>query len=407
MKPAAEQTEKQQPNWDYAISLTNKANLVEPNTVKNCQFLQPLFEFNGACPGCGETPYLKTISQLFGDRLMMSNATGCSSIYSAAYGSVPFCTNAEGKGPTWANSLFEDSAEFGYGMYLGVKQIREKIAQIMNQIQEAPVSDDLKAACKEWIANMYDGEGSKAASAKVLAAIAADKSGNDLVKEILVKKDFLIKKSQWANGGDGWAYDIGYGGLDHVLASGEDVNILVLDTEVYSNTGGQASKSTPTGAIAKFQAAGKKIRKKDLGMMAMSYGYVYVAQISMGADMNQALKAIREAEAYPGPSLIIAYAPCINQGLKAGMENSLLEAKKAVEAGYWHLYRYNPQLEEEGKNPFQLDSKPPTGSFRDFIMGEVRYNSLKALFPAHAEELYVKAEEDAKRRYQVYKNLAE
>ncbi|HWQ73480.1 MAG TPA: pyruvate:ferredoxin (flavodoxin) oxidoreductase [Desulfitobacteriaceae bacterium] len=407
MKPAAEQVEQQQPNWDYAVTLTNKAKLVEPNSVKNSQFLQPLFEFNGACPGCGETPYLKTISQLFGDRLMMSNATGCSSIYSAAYGSVPFCTNAEGKGPTWANSLFEDSAEFGYGMYLGVKQIREKIAQLMNQIQEAPVSDDMKAACKEWLANMYDGEGSKAASAKVLAAIAADKSGNELVKEILVKKDFLIKKSQWANGGDGWAYDIGYGGVDHVLASGEDVNILVLDTEVYSNTGGQASKSTPTGAIAKFQAAGKKIRKKDLGMMAMSYGYVYVAQISMGADMNQALKAIREAEAYPGPSLIIAYAPCINQGLKAGMENSLLEAKKAVEAGYWHLYRYNPLLEEEGKNPFTLDSKPPTGSFRDFIMGEVRYNSLKALFPAHAEELYVKAEEDSKRRYNVYKNLAE
>jgi pyruvate-ferredoxin/flavodoxin oxidoreductase len=407
MKPAAEQVEQQQPNWDYAVTLTNKAKLVEPNSVKNSQFLQPLFEFNGACPGCGETPYLKTISQLFGDRLMMSNATGCSSIYSAAYGSVPFCTNAEGKGPTWANSLFEDSAEFGYGMYLGVKQIREKIAQLMNQIQEAPVSDDMKAACKEWLANMYDGEGSKAASAKVLAAIAADKSGNELVKEILVKKDFLIKKSQWANGGDGWAYDIGYGGVDHVLASGEDVNILVLDTEVYSNTGGQASKSTPTGAIAKFQAAGKKIRKKDLGMMAMSYGYVYVAQISMGADMNQALKAIREAEAYPGPSLVIAYAPCINQGLKAGMENSLLEAKKAVEAGYWHLYRYNPLLEEEGKNPFTLDSKPPTGSFRDFIMGEVRYNSLKALFPAHAEELYVKAEEDSKRRYNVYKNLAE
>jgi pyruvate-ferredoxin/flavodoxin oxidoreductase len=406
MKPAAEQNEQQAPNWEYAVTLTNKAKLVEPNSVKNSQFLQPLFEFNGACPGCGETPYLKLVSQLFGDRLMMANATGCSSIYCAAYGSVPFCTNAEGKGPTWANSLFEDSAEFGYGLYLGVKHIREKIADLMNQIQEAPVSDAMKAACKEWIANMLDAEGSKAASAKVLAAIAEDKSGNELVKEILVKKDFLIKKSNWSNGGDGWAYDIGYGGVDHVLASGEDINILVLDTEVYSNTGGQASKSTPTGAIAKFQAAGKKIRKKDLGMMAMSYGYVYVAQISMGSDMNQALKAIKEAEAYPGPSLIIAYSPCINQGLKAGMENSLLEAKKAVEAGYWHLYRYNPLLEEEGKNPFSLDSKEPTGSFRDFIMGEVRYNSLKALFPGHAEELYVKAEEDAKRRYNVYKNMA-
>ncbi|HWQ89911.1 MAG TPA: pyruvate:ferredoxin (flavodoxin) oxidoreductase [Desulfitobacteriaceae bacterium] len=406
MKPATEQVEQQAANWDFAVTLTDKSKRIELNSVKNSQFSQPLFEFNGACPGCGETPYLKLVTQLFGDRLMMANATGCSSIYCAAYGSVPFCTNAEGKGPTWANSLFEDSAEFGYGLYLGVKQIREKLADLMTQIQDAPVSDALKAACKEWIANMLDAEGSKAASAKVLAAIAEDKSGNELAKEILVKKDYLIKKSNWANGGDGWAYDIGYGGVDHVLASGEDINILVLDTEVYSNTGGQASKSTPTGAIAKFQAAGKKIRKKDLGMMAMSYGYVYVAQISMGADMNQALKAIKEAEAYPGPSLVIAYSPCINQGLKAGMENSLLEAKKAVEAGYWHMYRYNPLLEEEGKNPFILDSKEPTGSFRDFIMGEVRYNSLKALFPAHAEELYVKAEADAKRRYQTYKTMA-
>ncbi len=406
MKPAAEQVELQAENWEYAMKVTDKGNLVDKKTVKNTQFTRPLLEFNGACPGCGETPYVKLLTQLFGDRMMIANATGCSSIWGGSAPSVPYTTNAEGKGPAWANSLFEDNAEFGFGMYLGVKQNREKLADLMQQTLEASISEGLKASFREWLAGRDDAETSKAAAEKVLQALQDDKSGNEILAQILNKKDYLVKKSQWIIGGDGWAYDIGYGGLDHVLASGEDVNILVLDTEVYSNTGGQASKATPTAAVAKFQAAGKKIRKKDLGMMAMSYGYVYVAQVSLGANMQHTLKAIQEAESYKGPSLIIAYAPCINHGIKVGMAKSVVEGKKAVEAGYWHLFRYDPSLADEGKNPFALDSKEPTASFKDFILGEVRYSSLLSTFPESAEELFSAAERYAALRYQSYKRLA-
>ncbi|HWJ02566.1 MAG TPA: pyruvate:ferredoxin (flavodoxin) oxidoreductase, partial [Verrucomicrobiae bacterium] len=407
MKPGAEQIDQQAANWEYAMTVSDKDKLVELNTIKNTQFARPLLEFNGACPGCGETPYVKLLTQLFGDRMMIANATGCSSIWGGSAPSCPYTTNAEGKGPSWANSLFEDNAEFGYGMYLGVKQLREKIADLMNQAMTTSISEELKEAFGEWLANMDEAEGSKVASAKVLKAISEDTSGNAILAEILAKKDYLIKKSQWILGGDGWAYDIGYGGLDHVLASGDDVNILVMDTEVYSNTGGQSSKATPRAAVAKFQAAGKKIRKKDLGMMNMSYGYVYVAQIALGANMQQALKAIKEAEAYKGPSLIIAYAPCINHGIKIGMAKSITESKRAVESGYWHLYRFNPDLAEQNQNPFSLDSKEPTASFRDFILGEVRYSSLLNTFPDTAEEMFAGAEKYAKLRYESYKRLAE
>lgn len=407
MKPAAEQTESQNPNWAFATTLSNKGDLVKPNNVKNSQFAQPLFEFSGACAGCGEAAYIKLLTQLFGDRMMIANATGCSSIYGGSAPSVPYTTNAEGKGPSWANSLFEDNAEFGLGMYLGAKRNREKLADLAQEAIETAISDRLRDALREWLTGMDDAAASKAAAAKLIPALQAEAAGNDLLGQILAKKDYLIKKSQWIIGGDGWAYDIGYGGLDHVLASGENVNILVLDTEVYSNTGGQSSKSTPTAAVAKFQAAGKRIRKKDLGMMAMSYGYVYVAQVALGSNMAQTLKAIQEAEAYDGPSLIIAYSPCINHGIKSGMDKSVLEAKKAVEAGYWHLYRFNPELADQGQNPFSLDSKEPVSSFRDFILGEVRYASLQKTFPEVADQLFNAAEQDAKVRYQSYKRLAD
>ena len=407
MQDAEGQVAKQAANWEYAMTVTDKGHLVDKNSVKNTQFTRPLLEFNGACPGCGETPYVKLLTQLYGERMMIANATGCSSIWGGSAPSVPYTTNAEGKGPSWANSLFEDNAEFGYGMYLGVKQNREKIANLMTEALATAISDDLKAAFKAWLAGIDDADASVAASAKVVTLLQEDKSGNPILAEILTKKDFLIKKSQWIIGGDGWGYDIGYGGLDHVLASGDDVNILVMDTEVYSNTGGQASKATPTAAVAKFQAAGKKIRKKDLGMMAMSYGYVYVAQIALGANMQHALKAIQEAESYKGPSLIIAYAPCINHGIKGGMTKSLVESKRAVESGYWHLYRFNPDLSDADKNPFILDSKEPTASFKDFIMGEVRYTSLLNTFPESAEELFGSAEKASKARYESYKRLAQ
>ncbi|MDQ7092753.1 pyruvate:ferredoxin (flavodoxin) oxidoreductase [Desulfosporosinus sp. PR] len=407
MKPAAEQMQRQAANWEYAVSLPNRGQLFDTTTVKGSQFVQPLLEFNGACPGCGETAYVKLLTQLFGDRMMISNATGCSSIWGGSAPAVPYTTNHEGKGPSWANSLFEDNAEFGYGMYLGVRQQREKLAALMNQALEMEISTELKGAFQEWLAGWTDADASKAATAKILAALEGYAGDNKVLAEILSKKDQLVKKSQWIIGGDGWAYDIGYGGLDHVLASGDDVNVLVLDTEVYSNTGGQSSKSTPRAAVAKFAAAGKKIRKKDLGMMAMSYGYVYVAQIALGANMNQTIKVIKEAEAYKGPSLIIAYAPCINHGLKAGMTKSVQEAKKAVDSGYWHLYRFNPDLADQGKNPFSLESKEPSLPFRDFIMGEVRYTSLLNTFPETAEELFAGAEKYAKVRYDSYKRLAE
>lgn len=408
MKPADEQIEKEKDNWEYSINLPVKDSLMEKATIKGSQFLKPFFEFHGACPGCGETPYIKLITQLFGDRMMIANATGCSSIYGLSAPSVPYTTNANGEGPAWANSLFEDNAEFGYGMYLGYKQIKEKLLNLVKQAINMPIHEELKEAFNEWVNVIDESEASKTASKKIIEVL--NKYGdmnNSVLKEIYEKKDFLLKRSQWIIGGDGWAYDIGYGGLDHVLASGEDINILVLDTEVYSNTGGQSSKSTPTSAVAKFAASGKRIRKKDLGMMAMSYGYVYVAQIALGANMNQALKAIIEAESYKGPSIIIAYSPCLNHGIKSGMGTSIMQEKKAVQAGYWHLYRFNPGLFEEGNNPFILDSKEPTESFIDFIMSEIRYTSLLNTFPEIAEKLFEKADEHSKLRYQTYKRLSE
>ena len=408
MKPAEEQIEKQAENWEYGLKVTEKSHLMDKTTLKGSQFARPLFEFNGACPGCGETPYVKLLTQLFGDRMMIANATGCSSIYSASAPSFPYCTTPEGKGPAWANSLFEDNAEFGYGMHLGVKQIRERLSDLMKQALDMPISENLKEAFRGWLAVMDESEACKVATEKILEALKNENyAGNQVLEEIVEKKDFLNKRSIWILGGDGWAYDIGYGGLDHVLASGEDVNVLVMDTEVYSNTGGQSSKSTPTAAVAKFAASGKKIRKKDLGLMAMSYGYVYVAQIAMGANMNQTIKAITEAESYKGPSLVIAYSPCINHGIKTGMGTSIKQEKRAVDAGYWHLYRYNPMLKEQGKNPFILDSKEPKESFKEYLHSEIRYSSLMNVFPDIAEEMFNTAEKHAKERYENYKRLAE
>jgi len=379
--------------------------LDKTKTVKNSQFAQPLFEFSGACAGCGETPYIKTITQLFGDRMIVANATGCSSIYGGSAPSTPYTVNKDGHGPAWANSLFEDNAEYGFGMATGTNQLRKRIAMFMNTALANGISGETKEAFNEWLENMENAEGSKIASEKVIAA--CNKENSDLCKDILNLKQYLVKKSVWIFGGDGWAYDIGFGGVDHVLASGEDVNVLVMDTEVYSNTGGQASKATPIGAVAKFAASGKKIRKKDLGVMAMSYGYVYVAQVSMGASQSQYFKAIREAEAYPGPSLIIAYSPCISHGLKAGMGKTQEQGDNAVKSGYWHLYRFDPTLEKEGKNPFQLDSKEPDWSkFQEFLMSEVRYTSLIKTFPEEAKILFKAAEENSKWRYNSYKRLA-
>lgn len=407
MKPAEEQIEAQNDHWLFSTTLTYKDNLMDRKTLKGSQFAQPLLEFNGACPGCGETPYVKLITQLFGERMMIANATGCSSIWSASSPSIAYTTNREGKGPAWANSLFEDNAEFGYGMYLGVRQIREKLAGLMQQGLSQGFSPEIENAFRRWLDTMDDGEASKEASAEVIRVLQDNTAGNKLLAEILEKKDFLAKKSFWILGGDGWAYDIGYGGVDHVLASGDDVNLFVMDTEIYSNTGGQSSKSTPTAAVAKFASAGKKTRKKDLGMMAMSYGYVYVAQIAMGANMNQAIKAIAEAEAYKGPSLIIAYAPCISHGIKSGMGTSIAEEKKAVDSGYWHLYRFNPELRAAGKNPFILESKEPERPYKDFIKGEVRYTQLATIFPEIAEKMFDEAEMNARERYETYKRLAE
>ncbi len=408
MKPLGDQMVENE-NWNYlAKNVTYKTDRVDTMaSLKNSQFAQPLFEFSGACAGCGETAYIKLITQLFGDRMMVANATGCSSIYGGSAPSTPYCTNAQGKGPAWGNSLFEDNAEFGLGMAQGVNKLRERIQLKMQAaIDENAVSASTQGAFKEWIEVKENAEGSKEASAKVIEVLKKEKA--PVAKEILDLEQYLIKKSQWIFGGDGWAYDIGYGGLDHVLASGDDVNVLVMDTEVYSNTGGQASKSTPVGAVAKFAAAGKQIRKKDLGAMAMTYGYVYVAQVAIGANMNQYLKVVKEAEAYPGPSLIIAYAPCINHGMKGGMGKSIEQEKKAVESGYWHLFRYNPLLELDGKNPFQLDSKEPDyNKFQDFLRSEVRYTSLIKSFPAEAARLFTAAESNAKWRYDSYKRRAD
>lgn len=395
-------------NWDYCVkNVKSKQSLVDiKSNPKNSQFATPLFEFSGACSGCGETPYVKLISQLYGDREMVANATGCSSIYSGSVPSTPYTTNEKGQGPAWANSLFEDFCEFGLGMVLANEKMRARLVSLMQEAQSCTCcSDELKALFTEWIEKKDDAEATKALAEKILPAVKA--CNCDLCKRIAELGHYLVKRSQWIIGGDGASYDIGYGGLDHVIASGKDVNILVLDTEVYSNTGGQSSKATPLGAIAKFAAAGKRVRKKDLGLMATTYGYVYVAQVAMGADQAQTLKAIREAEAYPGPSLIIAYAPCINHGLKKGMGKSQAEEAAAVACGYWHLWRYNPALEAEGKNPFMLDSKEPDWSlFQDFLKGEVRYASVMKQYPAEAGELFAAAQKNAQWRYNNYKRLA-
>jgi pyruvate-ferredoxin/flavodoxin oxidoreductase len=411
MKPIDTQLEKELVNWKYAIeNISFKRNLAYGAAFKDSQFKTPLLEFHGACAGCGETPYVKLLTQLFGERMMIANATGCSSIWAASAPSTAYTVNREGKGPSWANSLFEDNAEFGYGMYLAVKQIRNKIHDNMNKLNGMNVEEKVKEAFHDWIHYKEDGKASEEASKKVIEVlenfVSTDVELEELVKDIKANKDYLTKRSIWMLGGDGWAYDIGYGGLDHVMASGEDVNILVFDTEVYSNTGGQASKSTPTSAIAKFAASGKKQGKKDLGRMMMSYGNVYVAQVGIHADNTQVIKAFREAEEHHGPSIIIAYSPCINHGLKAGMGKSMETIKKAVQAGYWHLYRYNPNLKQEGKNPFVLDSKEPTESFREFILNQVRYSSLEKSFPDQAENLYRQAEAYAKEKYEIYKQMA-
>ncbi len=405
MTPFAEMAAKEADNWDYAINeISIKDDLMDPVNIKGSQFQQPLLEFHGACAGCGETAYAKLVTQLFGDRMLIANATGCSSIWGGSAPVSVYSTNPEGHGPAWANSLFEDNAEYGYGMFLANQQIRAKIADLMEEAIELNLDDELTELMKEMLDNYNDGEKTQEIKKKMMPLLAKY-SENEVIAEIVDRKEFITKKSQWIFGGDGWAYDIGYGGLDHVLASGDDVNVLVFDTEVYSNTGGQSSKATPTAAAAKFAASGKKIKKKDLGQMAMTYGYVYVAQIALGANMNQAIKAIAEAEAYDGPSIVIAYSPCISHGLKAGMGCSVSQEKDAVKAGFWHLFRFNPELKEEGKNPFSMDSKEPTESFRDYLLSEVRFSSLQKTFPEIAEELYEKSEKDAEERYQSYKRL--
>ncbi|MDR1940120.1 MAG: pyruvate:ferredoxin (flavodoxin) oxidoreductase [Clostridiales bacterium] len=409
MEPLLTEGPAQNENWNFAAALPETTAEFKKDSVKGSQFAKPLFEFSGACAGCGETPYVKLITQLFGDRMVVANATGCSSIYGGSAPTCPYTVNDKGHGPAWANSLFEDNAEYGFGYNLAFSQRRERLKGLITKLKEQYGDwQEGVAACNAWLEGADDAESSKKASAALLKCIESCKDcgcdADAIQKEIYKDKDCLVKKSIWIFGGDGWAYDIGYGGLDHVLAMGDDVNVLVLDTEVYSNTGGQASKSTPTGSIAKFAAAGKRTKKKDLGMMAMSYGYVYVAQVSMGANMNQLIKAVSEAEAYKGPSLIIAYSPCINQGIN--MSKSQLEMKRAVESGYWNLYRYNPALADEGKNPFSLDSKDPTESYQDFIASEIRYNSLAKQNPEVAKVLFEKNQKDAADRLATYKYLA-
>jgi len=405
MKPIATQKEKQVQMLTYAETIPLRTGGFDKLTVKGSQFQPPLLEFSGACSGCGETSYLKLATQLFGDRMIIANATGCSSIWGGSAPSVPFTTNDKGFGPAWANSLFEDNAEYGFGMVLATKQRREKLADLVTQAMEK-ASGEMKEAFSGWLDHMHDAEQSRLYGDKIKALLEKNHT-NPLLNEIWESRDILTKKSIWAVGGDGWAYDIGFGGLDHVLAMNEDINILVLDTELYSNTGGQSSKATPIGSIAKFAESGKKTKKKDLGLMAMSYGYVYVASVSMGANKNQLIKAMKEAESYPGPSLIIAYSPCINQGIKAGMGKTQEEEKRAVESGYWPLYRYDPRLAAEGKNPFQLDYQPPNGTIHDFLMGEVRYAALRQTFPEEADRLHKQLEESALSRYQIYKRMAE
>jgi pyruvate-ferredoxin/flavodoxin oxidoreductase len=404
MKPLEGQL-GQQPLYDYAIALPVRDDVIDWKTVKGSQFRQPLFEYSGACPGCGETPYVKLATQLFGARMMIANATGCSSIYGGSAPAVPYTVNEKGHGPTWANSLFEDNAEYGFGMVLGLNARRDGLANLVRAALEG-AAPELKDAMQAWLDGKDDAEASRQAGDKLAGLLEKPAKKEEKLAEILSMRDLYTKKSVWIIGGDGWAYDIGYGGLDHVAAMNKDVNVLVVDTEVYSNTGGQSSKATPTGSVAKFAESGKKTKKKDLGRMLMAYGYVYVASVAMGANKNQCLKAFLEAESYPGPSIIIAYAPCINQGLKKGMGKSQEEEKLAVEAGYWPLYRYDPRLAAEGKNPFQLDMKDPTGNFQDFLMGEVRYSSLVQSFPDEAAKLHAQLQKEYEERYEDYKRLA-
>ena len=409
MQPIDTQRENQA-MFDYGVTLDTPAAVTEKfkeNTVKGSQFKQPLLEFSGACAGCGETPYAKLMTQLFGDRMYIANATGCSSIWGGSSPASPYTVNKEGKGPAWANSLFEDNAEYGFGMELAQRALRKRIITSAENLLETATDDTVKAALENYLATKNSSTANGAATKQMIAALEACGCSNEDKDNILKNKDFAAKKSQWILGGDGWAYDIGFGGLDHVLASGQDVNVLVFDTEVYSNTGGQSSKATPTGAIAQFAAAGKDVKKKDLAAIAMSYGYVYVAQIAQGADYNQCIKAFIEAESYEGPSLIIAYAPCINHGIKGGMKGAQTEEKRAVQSGYWNLFRFDPRLEEAGQNPFQLDSKEPTESYQDFIMSEVRYNRLSRSNPERASKLFAKAENDAKKKFEFLKKKAE
>ncbi|MCF8110254.1 MAG: pyruvate:ferredoxin (flavodoxin) oxidoreductase [Desulfobacteraceae bacterium] len=406
MKPIATQSEKQVPNERFFESLPARDDLARRNTVKGSQFYQPLLEFSGACAGCGETPYVKVLTQLFGERMIIANATGCSSIWGASAPSIPYCTNKNGFGPSWGNSLFEDSAEFGYGMGLAVNQRRKWLADMLRNALESDIPGELKDAMRGWLENTDDAEGSRKYGDQ-MKQILAGMERSPMLQSIYDFADVFTKKSVWAFGGDGWAYDIGYGGLDHVIASGEDINILVMDTEVYSNTGGQSSKATPTGAVAKFAASGKKLSKKDLGRIAMTYGYVYVASVAMGANKQQLMRAFMEADRYKGPSLIICYAPCINQGIRVGMGKSQEEMKRAVETGYWPLYRFNPELEKEGKNPFILESKTPDGTLQEFLAGETRFASLEKTFPEESEKLRRQIEEEVNRKYRIFKLIAE
>ena len=401
-----EQEQDEAARWDYVAALPEKKNPFNKLTVKGSQFEKPLFEFSGACAGCGETPYIKLVTQLFGDRMMIANSAGCAHVFSGSVPSAPYCKNEKGRGPAWNSSLFEDTGEFGLGMFLGTRQVQKEMASLAKKILELHASSELDAALTDWLDNQMVSEGTRERADRVIAALEPVKESSELLTELYENKDYLPKRSQWLIGGDGWSYDIGYGGLDHALAAGENINVLVLDTEVYSNTGGQASKATPTAAIAKFAASGKRTKKKDLGRIFMTYGYIYVAQVCIGADKAQTLKALAEAEAYPGPSIVIAYCPCINHGIKTGMGLSQMEAKHAVDCGYWALYRYNPQLVGTGVNPFTLDSKEPTMSFREFLMNEVRYASLLKAFPDEAEGLLEKTEKDAMERLAYYKKLA-
>ncbi|MBW2365026.1 MAG: pyruvate:ferredoxin (flavodoxin) oxidoreductase, partial [Deltaproteobacteria bacterium] len=406
MKPLDTQTEKQIPNHQFTLQLPVRDNIVKRNTVKGSQFVQPLLEFSGACAGCGETPYAKLITQLFGERMVIGNATGCTSIWGGSAPAVPYCVNKDGFGPTWGNSLFEDPAEFTYGMFLGEIQQRSKLADLMREAHDTDIPQEIKDAMQGWMDNMKDADGSKKYGDQLKELLPAQKD-NSFLKEISGMSNLFTKKSYWVFLGDGSAYDISFGGIDHVIATGEDINIFVFDTEVYSNTGGQSSKATPTGSVAKFATSGKKTAKKDLGGIAMTYGYVYVANVGMGANKQQLMKALTEAESYDGPSLIMGYSPCINHGIKKGMGKSQEEIKLAVQSGYWTLYRYNPMLRDEGKNPFILDSKAPDGSLQEFLEGEVRYASLKKTFPEESKRLTQQLEKEYVRRYEVLKELAE